>query len=147
MKQCRGNVFETNSSSVHAISISKDGLEPSKLYVDKNDKITVELGSFDCNGELTTQDEKLSYLMTCMYYIYPNISDKNSYVYWYEQVKDIICEYADAEDIVLTNIYDAYIDHQSIPYNIGDLIINIYDEDSIINFIFNKYVTLKMYRD
>lgn len=147
MRQCRGNVFETNSSSVHAISISKDGLEPSKLYVDENDKITVELGSFGCDGELTTQDEKLSYLMTCMYYIYPDIPDKNSRVYPYEQVKKVICEYANIDDIILTNIDDAYIDHQSAPDDTGDLIINIYDEDSIINFIFNKYITIKMYRD
>lgn len=147
MKQCRNNVFETNSSSVHAISINKDGLEPSKLYVNKNDEIVVELGSFDCNGELTTQYEKLSYLMTCMYYICPNIPDKNSRVYFYEQVKEVICEYADAEDIILTNIDNAYIDHQSVPYDTDDLIINIYDEESIVDFIFNKYITLKMYRD
>lgn len=147
MKQIRDNVFETNSSSVHAISISKDGLEPSKLYVDKNDKITVELGSFGCNGELTTQNEKLSYLMTCMYYIYPDIPDKNSRVYPYEGIKNVICKYANADDIILTNINDAYIDHQSVPYDTGDLIINIYDEDSIINFIFNKYITVKMYKD
>lgn len=140
-------MFETNSSSVHAISISKDGLEPSKLYVDGNDKITVELGSFGCNSELITQDEKLSYLMTCMYYIYPNIPDKNSRVYPYEDIKNVICKYAKADDIILTNIDDAYIDHQSAPYDMGDLIINIYDEDSIINFIFNKYVTVKMCRD
>ena len=147
MKQCRNNVFETNSSSVHAISISKDGLEPSKLYLDENDKIIVELGSFGCNDELTTQDEKLSYLMTCMYYIYPNIPDKNSRVYLYESIKNVICKYADADDIILTNIDGAYIDHQSAPYDTSDLIINIYDEDSIIDFIFNKYITVKMYRD
>lgn len=147
MRQCRNNVFETNSSSVHTISISKDGLEPSKLYVNENDEITVKLGLFDCNGELTTQDEKLSYLMTCMHYIYPNISDKNSHVYLYEQVKEVICEYANAEDIMLTNIDNAYIDHQSVPYDTDDLIINIYDEESIIDFIFNKYITVKMYRD
>ena len=85
--------------------------------------------------------------MTCMYYIYPNIPDRNSHVYHYELVKEVICEYANADDIVLTNIDNAYIDHQSAPYDTGDLIINIYDEDSIINFIFNKYVTVKMYRD
>lgn len=147
MKQCRNNVFETNSSSVHAISISKDGLEPSRLKKNKNNKIVVKLGTFDCCGELTTQNEKLSYLMTCMYYIYPDIPDKNSCVYPYEGIKNVICKYANADDIILTNIDDAYIDHQSVPYDTGDLIINIYDEDSIINFIFNKYVTVKMYRD
>ena len=147
MKQCRDNVFETNSSSVHAISISKDGLEPSRLKKNKNNEIVVKLGTFEFCGELTAQNSKLSYLMTCMYYIYPDISDKNSRVYPYESIKNVICKYANADDIILTNIDDAYIDHQSAPYDTGDLIINIYDEDSIINFIFNKYVTVKMYRD
>lgn len=148
MKQCRDNVFETNSSSVHAISISKDGLEPSRLKKNKNNEIVVELGTFECCGELTTQNEKLSYLMTCMYYIYPDdIPDKNSRVYPCENIKDVICKYTNADGIVLTNIDGAYIDHQSAPYDTSDLIINIYDEDSIINFIFNKYITVKMYKD
>ncbi len=147
MKQCRDNVFETNSSSVHAISISKDGLEPSRLKKNKNNKIVVKLGTFECCEELTAQNSKLSYLMTCMYYIYPDISDKNSRVYPYESIKNVICKYANADDIILTNIDDAYIDHQSVPYDTGDLIINIYDENSIIDFIFNKYITVKMYRD
>lgn len=147
MKQCRNNIFETNSSSVHAISISKDGLEPSRLKKNKNNEIVVELGAFDCRGKLITQNEKLSYLMTCMYYVYPDISDKNSRVYPYEGIKKVICKYAKADDIILTNIDDAYIDHQSAPYDRDDLIINIYDEDSIIDFIFNKYITIKMYRD
>lgn len=147
MKQCRNNVFETNSSSVHAISISKDGLEPSRLKKNKNNEIVVKLGTFECCGELTTQNEKLSYLMTCMYYICPDISDKDSHIYPCENIKDVICKYANADGIVLTNIDDAYIDHQSAPYDTGDLIINIYDENSIIDFIFNKYITVKMYRD
>lgn len=147
MKQCRNNVFETNSSSVHVISISKNGLEPRKLKKNKNNEIVVKLGTFGCCGELTTQSEKLSYLMTCMYYIYPDIPDKNSRVYPYEWVKKVICKYTKAEGIILTNIDDAYIDHQSAPYDVDDLIINIYDEDSIIDFIFNKYVAVKMYRD
>ena len=41
MKQCRNNVFETNSSSVHTISISKDGLDPRRLKKYKNNDIVV----------------------------------------------------------------------------------------------------------
>lgn len=127
--------------------LAKTDLNQVDLKKNKNNEIVVKLDTFECCGELTTQNEKLSYLMTCMYYIYPDIPDKNSRVYPYEGIKDIICKYANADDIILTNIDDACINHQSAPYDTGDLIINIYDEDSIIDFIFNKYVTVKMYRD
>lgn len=147
MKQSRNNVFETNSSSVHAISINKSGLEPSKLTKDKNNNIVVRLGFFSCDGELTTQNEKMSYLMTSMYYVCPDITLENNRNYTYEIVKDTICTYANASDIVLTGVGDAYIDHQSLPRDDSDLIINVYDEETIIDFIFNKYVTVKMYRD
>lgn len=147
MKQCRNNVFETNSSSVHTISISKDGLEPSKLYVNENDEIIVELGRFTDYGELITQDEKLSYLMTCIYYIEPSIVKNCDYCSDYTYVKDAICEYTGTEKIVIINVDDAYIDHQSVPDYADDIIIDIYDKDAIINFVFNKYVTLKMSRD
>lgn len=147
MKQCRNNVFETNSSSVHTISISKDGLEPSKLQTNKNNEIIVKLGFFDCSGELITQEEKLSYLMTCIYYIEPSIVEDCDYCSGYTYVKDAICEYTGAEKIVITNVDDAYIDHQSVPNYADDIIVDIYDKDAIINFVFNKYVTLKMSRD
>lgn len=147
MKQCRNNIFETNSSSVHTISISKDGLEPSKLQMNENDEIIVELGRFTDYGKLVTQEEKLSYLITCMYYVEPAIVGNYDYCLWYDCVKDAVCEYADAEDIVITNVDDAYIDHQSVPNFASDIIIDIYDKDSVIDFVFNKYVALKMSRD
>lgn len=147
MKQCRNNVFETNSSSVHTISVSKDGLEPSKLQMNENDEIIVELGRFTDYGKLVTQEEKLSYLITCMYYVEPAIVRGYDYCSGYGYVKDVICEYADAEGIVITNVDDAYIDHQSAPDYADDIIVDIYDKDAIINFVFNKYVTLKMSRD
>ena len=147
MKQCRNNVFETNSSSVHTISISKDGLEPSKLQMNENSEIVVELGRFTDYGKLVTQEEKLSYLITCMYYVEPTIVRDYDYCPWYDCVKDAICEYADAEDIVITNVDDAYIDRQSAPNFASDIIIDIYDKDSVIDFVFNKYVALKISRD
>ena len=47
MKQIRKNVFETNSSSVHTLQISKDGLEPSELKLNKDGNIEVEFGEFE----------------------------------------------------------------------------------------------------
>ena len=46
MKQIRKDVFETNSSSVHTLQISKDGLEPSELKLNKDGNIEVEFGEF-----------------------------------------------------------------------------------------------------
>ena len=47
MKQTRKDVFETNSSSVHTLQISKDGLEPSELKLNKDGNIEVEFGEFE----------------------------------------------------------------------------------------------------
>ena len=69
-KKIRSGVFETNSSSVHSLVFSKEGLEPSVLPVDKNDKIITDFGEFGREYCIyNTQAEKLSYLITCLYYL------------------------------------------------------------------------------
>lgn len=139
----RAGVFETNSSSVHSITVPKDGREPSKLKINKDGMIEVDFGQFDKDFHLyTTQYEKLQYLITCLYYLssfnYEDIYDH----YEFGLIQDAVCKYAGAQGIKLLCQTEPEIDHQSQPYS-GIEIINVFSDEEILDFVFNKYVILK----
>lgn len=141
MRQIRKNVFETNSSSVHTLQISNDGLEPSELKLNKDGNIEVEFGEFGKDYRIyNTQYEKLQYLISFIAYNYSYYYDLDDLYenYDYSEVRDAICEYTGANDIVIVGETQPYIDHQS-QYH---CVIRLY-KDEIINFVFNKFITLK----
>ena len=144
-KKIRSGVFETNSSSVHSLVFSKEGLEPSVLPVDKNDKIITDFGEFGREYCIyNTQAEKLSYLITSLYYLSSGFDSVEGVYdnYDFQTLEKYVCEYTGAAGIKILGETDPYIDHQSIPeYDID--IVNMYDKDSVINFIFNKNIALK----
>lgn len=142
MKQIRRNVFETNSSSVHSLVYSQNGLEPSGLKIDKSGDIFVALGKFD-NSYCVYKDQysKLSYLLTCIYYLAGCDVDKIYNRSEFEEVQKTVCNYTGAKSIKIENS-EGYIDHQSVP-EWGITIINAYSEDEVINFIFNRNIWLK----
>ena len=141
----RKSVWESNSSSVHSLQISSDGMEPSKLPVDKDGYITVEYGEFGKDGTVySTQEDKLSYLVTQCYYLggwdYDVNRDNN---YHFRNVEDAIIDYTGAKGIKIVG-GEPEIDHQtvsSMEYELH-LIQNEYDEKEIQSFVFNKYISL-----
>lgn len=142
-KQIRNNVFETNSSSVHTLVICNDGREPSEFKLNKNGEIEVDFGQFGKDKRIyTSQYDKLSYLITCLYYLSGyDISD--IYDKWeFRKIQDVVCKYAGATGIKILCNLEPEIDHQSQPYSEIE-IINVYDKEAIIDFVFNKYVSLK----
>ena len=148
-KQIRNNVFETNSSSQHSLVISEDGLEPSEFTLDENGYIHVGYGSFGKEYEIyTTQYDKLSYLITlCYYCTNPHQNTENTYQFKY--IEDAIRSYIgnECKGIIIDEEYEPYIDHQSYPCD-GDIeIVNVYDINSINNFVFNEYISLKTESD
>lgn len=147
MKQARNGVFETNSSSVHAISIDSSGREPSQFQLNEHGKIEISFGSFGRESRTYySQYNKLSYLMTCLYYIAEDDKEAIYDMYEFKRIEGIICHYAKATGIEILDDIEPYIDHQSIPY--GNIeIINSWDEDEVIDFVFNKYIRLKTYSD
>ena len=145
MKQIRKDVFETNSSSVHTLQISNDGLEPSELKLNKDGNIEVEFGEFEKDYRIyNTQYEKLQYLISFIAYNYGYYYDLDELYENYDfiTVRDAVCEYTGANDIVIVGEAQPYIDHQSA----DDCVIRLY-KDEIINFVFNKFITLKTDRD
>ena len=141
-KHSRSSVFESNSSSVHTLVISKEGREPSKFIPDKNGYIHVDYGQFGKNyGFYTEQYDKLSYLVTLCYYcanVYGDVVDTQQFI----SIEEAVKEYTGCNGIIIDGIEEPAIDHQSIPWD-GDIdFINVYDEDSVIDFVFNKYAAL-----
>lgn len=144
MKQVRSNVFETNSSSVHAISIDKSGLEPSQLKITDDGIIYVRYGTFGKDYDVfDSQYDKLSYLISLCYFLGTGFGDDIYDYYEFKCVEEAICEYTGAKNIRVSNVDDyPDIDHQMQPSCVGDCIVDLYSSQAVIDFVFNKYVSL-----
>lgn len=148
MKVIRKGVFETNSSAVHSLAICQDGMEPSYLDVNEDGYIITDFGDFgEYDMGITTFDQKvkLSYIATECYYL--NHWDEHiedSYIW--KNVCDAICEYTGAKGVKLLHKIEPALNHQALPeYDLK--FCSEWDEDSVNEFIFNKYVGIKMSHD
>ena len=163
MIQIRTNIFETNSSSSHSISIGKAGVEPSKLEIVEYDSrcdyepgIIIDTVGFCGWDNYETQQEKLSYIMQQLAYINGysdlfwgsgNIEEQLSDYYDCDDFRELeseICDYTGAKCLRFGDL-DGYIDHDSVLYDIyelkdeigGDYINFIFSPDSYVHFDFN----------
>ena len=116
-RKIRKSVFETNSSSMHSLSYSEyQELEKSKLEIDKDGYIHVELGDYsDIRKDLVTQKEKLAFVISYMNeelyyeneYIYPTEEEFEKYGP-YIKLKEMICDYTGCKGIIIDD-YDPQI--------------------------------------
>lgn len=155
--QKRIGVFETNSSSVHSLAINPEGRRPNEIKMEDG-YLIAKFGSFGCHGYFATQSEKLSYLVTCVWYLagMPTHVEDMYGTYTWDLLEDAAKEYVDGckgirvdGEISENDLYGEppYIDHQSIPDYDTDVIVDLYDRDSVVDFIWNDYVALKCSRD
>lgn len=65
-RQIRRNVFETNSSSMHSLTVKKGTMENSNLLIDDtNNKVVSGFGEYGWEIEnYTSQSDKLRYILT-----------------------------------------------------------------------------------
>ena len=136
MLQIRREVFETNSSSTHSVSIQTGGekhiaLEDSHLIVSADGYVHVELGQYGWEVEsYYDQIDRLSYLLTMAYetnydcYSMVRYDDKE-YVSKrikrfmsaddFNEISERVAKHASCRGVQIdTNSYEeAYIDHQS----------------------------------
>lgn len=144
----RYGVFESNSSAVHSLTISKDGLEISKLIMDKDGYILTDFGDFgDYDMGITSFDQamKLSYIATECYYLNHWDDDiEDSYVW--RNICDAICKYTGARGVRVLHKTEPSMNHQAVP-EYDPKFCDPWDSESVINFIFNKYVGIKMSHD
>lgn len=120
MKQIRRNVFETNSSSTHSITIRHDELEQNYMKIHDDGYIHTQLREFGWEIEdYESQEDRLSYLLTML-------AEKNGLSTWlrtcetdelmntqdFKRISKEIGEYADCSGVIV-DPSEGYIDHQS----------------------------------
>ena len=136
-RQIRRGVYETNSSSCHALSVAKLGVTE-YLHVDEyENKVVVEYGEFGwAYDEITDPETKLSYLITMLHeYCDGNIYESDEF----QGISDIVAERCECDGIKVDEDSYGYVDHQSVE-KIDDLM--SYYGCTIEEFIFDKGVTL-----
>lgn len=147
MKQIRHSVFETNSSSTHSISISKDVKTLDPLYVDENGVVTINGEEFGWDEETFRNAEaKASYAM--IYAHEWSGEKKDVHVQILTDVikqqtgcKEVVYNYSDEGwDTDKTDKPWGYIDHQSVEDRDLDYLFE--DPEKLRMFIFNPASTL-----
>lgn len=148
-KTIRYGTFETNSSSVHSLVISKDGMASSGLKIEnKTGKIRVPLRYWGKDtGFYDSQIDKLSYICTrawCADSGTYNVVDNENFNYALECIEEAICEYTGAKGIELyiPEGEEPGFDHQTYPEYSDDMngFCDVWNKSSVQNFVFNKYV-------
>ncbi len=142
MISVRHDLFETNSSSVHTLTFSGK-LEPFNLTV-KEGYVITQFGKFDKFGGVYTQDEKLSYLISLLWYCCGD-TEHMMESYRMENIKDALSSHVGYKILGIKigeDLSEPYIDHQSIP-ELGEIhIVDCYNIDSIKQFIFNPNISV-----
>lgn len=160
----RYGTFETNSSSMHSLVYSNIKMDKSELPVTSDGVVYVDLEqSYQCSGTLTTQLEKLEYLLSYMFVKdgwgyssdYYRTSDN-----WYNY--DITDSYMGRDLLEMLQAHDSRIkkvivrwccegpefDHQTNPsYDDNPMDAVVYDKDTTLEYLFSPNVSLEMSRD
>lgn len=147
MRQIRRNVFETNSSSSHSLSVSDTSLVLNDMPIVENwdmcdgePTLMVELTGFCSMYDHDSQNDKLAYLIEQIAYITDNEYANGWYgsiaeceaarerLYETEEFKELedeICNYVGCKHLRIRSHSSGYIDHDSVMSDIEDL--KLYD--------------------
>lgn len=153
MINIRNGMFETNSSSVHSIVISDEGIEENKMKIARRKRlgqfgkfIVVKLGKFGTEPkDYMTQEEKLSYLVTIAYLKDGGYDIDRTYSsYSFRDIERDMMKHCSCDGIWIdpASEKDASIDHQTIEdyWSVSDFSgrMGLSYED----FVFNRFVAL-----
>lgn len=162
MKQIRRNVFETNSSSSHSISLcsrtrAKNNMEISEYDPNYNGQnvLYVDLEGFCSDAVYTKQSEKLAYaimqlasILGMYYEVIDGNEEQRNCFYETEEFQDFeeeICTHirdcGQKCDLVRLSPYtDGYIDHDSRFYNEDDAAwyLGDYSIGTLVDLIFSE---------
>ncbi len=139
MRNIRHNIFETNSSSSHSITISynKDTLcEKDKHFIPISDKGKIILNGGEFGWETIQYNDSETKANYCAIasVLYSHDTSRQ------EMLKKVLCEYTGAKKVIFDFSVDDYesekfshIDHQS--YHVANDA--FHDEESLKHFIFN----------
>lgn len=168
-KQIRYGVYETASSSIHSLSISNKNMKKCRLKVADDGYVHIILNEYygkDCK-DYTSQKSKLRYICTWLYVYYGcdlrRLLEESPW-YW-DKFVNAFKDYVNKPEnqietnkgkeclgIMIDGVKDgghdgaySYFDHQTCPdytYDDSNCVLNLYDSDQLINFIFNPLLWL-----
>ena len=143
-KQIREKVFESNSSAQHTLYI-KGELGKNELTMSKEGYVLADFGQFGKEYNIyTSQDDKLSYLLTELYYINSWEEDRIKEMYQFKYIEEAIMDYDNTvKGIKILGKVNPEIDHQEIPEYGESHFVNYWDKNSIQNFLFNNNIGIK----
>ena len=129
--QIRSNVFETNSSSVHTITISNNSPQRIDNY------IFFDRGEYGWEWEIYNScQDKANYLYECMIDLFYNnnsLKEKCDRIRKELALYKVDCDFAEVnEDNVY---YDGYVDHGNENKELVDYLLD--NPDKLINYLFN----------
>lgn len=158
-RQIRRSVFETNSSSMHSLTVRKEGVSGT-LHIDEyENKVITHFGEFGWGYDYYTDPEnKLSYLVTMLvethrdYYSMEELCETEDF----QKINNAIASYCHCDGILIDekleqatsydgtkkyewNEHEGYVDHQSVESI--DSLLESYD-CTIEEFIFDKGIAL-----
>ena len=138
-RQIRRNVFETNSSSMHSLTVTPNGNMDNLIVDEYENKVITEFGEFgwgyDSYCDAAT---KLSYLMTMIIELNRDCSSLEDF---YE-----LADFKRVSKVVSSHCHcDGYVDHQSVCSI--DSLLSDYGECTIEEFIFDTGVVLTIDND
>lgn len=156
-KQIRNGVWETNSSAQHTLQVSKKGQQKCrlKIYDDGYVHISLDQEFGKDDNVFTTQKDKLKYIVTWIYTYYNFDFEKIEEGYLWCEFNKKFAEYVnkDRDDNLCRGIWvdkikyeDAwqYWDHQIYSGNVFDdgCVVDIWNAEQCVDFIFNGYISL-----
>lgn len=156
MERIRKGTFETNSSSVHTLVMPrpKHPLPDITQLTDKNGVIAVSCKYYGDSGIVRGFYEKLQYLCTWIAVAngkgkYGDCENFTSDDCW-DLEECVLYPIQEVEPDVLkikvTHVDRADFDHQTHP-SVSECVVNIWDAECVISFLFNDDIYIKMSRD
>lgn len=143
MIKIRSNVFETNSSSTHSLSIyHEENKEFTEDLIPKNSIIKINDCYNSCNDEISSPMGKLNGLIEYIanyYYEYQYCNNRNRYLYGEEVLlfvllKELIFNEYHSELIYELDDYSSHYDNDETDYDFSEFgIVDKNDYDDIYN--------------
>lgn len=128
--QIRNNIFETNSSSVHTITISNNFPQRIDNY------IFFDRGQYGWEWEIYNScQDKANYLYECMidlFYHNNLLKEKCDRIKEELALYNVDCDFAEVNEI---NQYDGYVDHGGQNEELVNYLLD--NPDKLINYLFN----------
>lgn len=128
--QIRNNVFETNSSSVHTITISNTSPQGIDNY------IFFDRGEYGWEWEIyNSSQDKANYLYECMidlFYHNNSLKEKCNRIREELALYNVGCDFVEVNG---DNIFDGYVDHGSQNEELVNYLLD--NPDKLIDYLFN----------